>query len=520
MTQSLSIVSPKTGEHLQDVPLMDRESILATFAVSQKVFESWRETPLRQRVALLKKLRTIVVEQADEIAQTISNEQGKSVCEALATEIVTALDMIKFLEQNGTRLLRSFPVQHGQLLFAHKHGQIRYEPYGVIAIISPWNFPFSIPLLAILQAIFVGNSVVLKPSPFTPLSGLKIAELLMQAGFPDRLVQTVVCEDAVAPVMCDNPFTRKVIFTGSGVTGQKVMQAAAKRIIPVILELGGKDAAIVTHHAHLPKAAAGIAWGSCMNAGQACASVERVYVEQEVYHKFLDLLRAEWAKITIAPMIHTRQKQIVEQHLADALAKGAKLLCGGKAGTNPQLAYLEPTLLADCNHEMIAMREETFGPVCCVMPVGSLTQAIELANDSNYGLTASLWSENRQEQELFAAKIMVASATINDCIYSFGEANAPWGGFKASGIGRTHSQFGLREMVQPKFVSVDHTRRPNLWWFPYDDAFTEFIRHAIIGLYHANFKMKLRHTLQLLKFPRFWKTARLWGMIKGIGRWF
>lgn len=517
---TITSINPSTGETLQEVPTVDKSTVEKALKKAHETFATWKKTSLDERVRLVKKLRAVVVDDAKAIARLISQEQGKSESECLAAEVISVLDTLKYLEKRGKKELKARKVNYAQLLLGHKKGEIRYEPYGVISVISPWNFPFCIPFISIIEAVFAGNTVVLKPSPFTVLAGQKAQELFDRAGFPEGVVQTVICEDSVAPVMTDNPYTRKIIFTGSVATGKKIMQAASKRLIPVVLELGGKDPAIVTKNANLKRAASGIVWGSFMNSGQVCASLERVYIEKSVYEPFVELLKEEWKHVQIPPMIHHQQKEIVVDHLKEAKEKGAKVLCGGDTSDDPNKAYVEPTILEGCNHNMSIMNEETFGPVCCLMPIDSLQEAIELSNDSEYGLNASLWSDNAREQEEFFEQMESGSATVNDCLYPFGEPSVPWGGRKASGVGRTHSHFGLMEMVQPKYISRDKSSKRNFWWYPYDEQFHESLLFALKGLYHQNYFVKIKYTIKMVLKPRVYRSMNFMGVLRGMKNWF
>jgi succinate-semialdehyde dehydrogenase/glutarate-semialdehyde dehydrogenase len=273
----------------------------------------------------------------------------------------------------------------------------------------------------------------------------------------------------------------KAVFTGCGATGKRVAESAARRLLPVVLELGGKDPMIVLEDADLDVASSGAVWGSMVNAGQACLSVERCYVQRSVYDRFVELCRQKIEKLRVGEglgsevargAVDERQLRTVEDHVNDAVARGARLLVGGRRMTELGPNFFAPTLLADVTHEMRIMREETFGPALPVAPFDTDDDAMALANDSDFGLAASVWTGDRKRGEALAARIKAGTVMINDAISGFGIAEAPHGGFKQSGIGRIHGKLGLAEMAQVKYVDVDLLpRMPKVWWYGYGASF-------------------------------------------------
>ncbi len=377
-------------------------------------------------------------------------------------------------------------------------------------------------------ALVAGNTVVLKPAPATTLVGLRMGALARKAGLPDGVVGVLAVDDGVAASLVEDPRVGKIVFTGSVATGKKVMAAAAKNLTPVVLELGGKDAAIVCRDADLDFAARGIVWNAFMNAGQTCSSVERVYVERPVLEPFLAKVLEEARRVRlkdeagageVGPLTLERQRRVVEAHLADAVARGARVLLGGERPGGPGLFY-KPTVVVDVDHGMTLMKEETFGPVLPVMAVDSLDEAIRLANDSDYGLTASGWTQSAQTAERLQRELVAGVVSINDHSSSFAEPQAPWGGVKASGIGRIHGRAGLREMVQPKYVSFDRGRKPALWWYPYDAEYRALISGVAPALYAKSFARRLAGQLGLMRFSRLWRRFGLGRLAMGLDKLF
>jgi succinate-semialdehyde dehydrogenase/glutarate-semialdehyde dehydrogenase len=352
----------------------------------------------------------------------------------------------------------------------------------VIGIISPWNYPFSIPATESLAALVAGNTVVVKPSEFTSLTAFELASLLHEAGVPQEAFQVVVGDGATGAALI-NADIDKLVLTGSVPTGKLIAQAAAARLLPVVLELGGKDPMLVLDDADIEIASRGAVWGAFVNAGQACLSVERCYVHRSLYEPFLEACvrhaqrlrvgNGMDSEIEVGPLVHERQLRNVESQVEDARAQGARVLVGGKRLPEIGPNYYAPTILADVSQEMRIMREETFGPVLPVMAFDSDDEAVRLANDSDYGLAASVWTRDRARGDALARRIQAGTVMVNDAVSCFGISEAPHGGVKSSGIGRSHGCFGLEEMVRIKYLDSD--RLPGMekiWWYGYGSAFT------------------------------------------------
>ncbi len=522
-------VSPSTGEAFARVSLLDAAQVGEALEGARNAFPSWSAVSFRERGRFLLKLREAVLAEADPLAALIAREQGKPQAEAHAVEIFPSLEALKHLALHAEDVLREDVVESQVLLFAHKHARLVYAPIGVVLVITPWNYPFAIPLTGLAAALVAGNTVVLKPAPSTTLVGLRLGALCRQAGFPDGVVNVVATDDRLAQSLVEDPRVGKIVFTGSVATGKKVMASAATNLTPVVLELGGKDPAIVCRDADLDRAARGIVWGAFLNAGQTCASVERVYVERTVAEPFIGKVVEETRKIRLGdpardevdmgPMALERQRTIVEEHVADARAHGARVLIGGEKPGGPGY-YYPPTVLTDVDHSMRIMREETFGPVLPIMAVDSLEEAVRLANDSEYGLTASGWTRSAETARRLQEGLVAGVVTINDCVSSYGEPTAPWGGVKRSGIGRTHGGLGLREMVQARYVTRDRSSGPALWWYPYGEDYRRLMQTANRALHASSPFARISAQLGFARFARFWRRVSPWSLLQNLDKLF
>lgn len=520
--------SPATGEAFAQASLLDAAQAAEAIGAARAAFRAWSGTSFAERRRLLDRWRQAIVDAADEIALLIEREQGKPAPEAMVAEVLPSLNALAHLSRHAEDLLRDETPEPGQLLLAHKTARVVHVPYGVVLAIKPWNYPWGQSLPVLASALVAGNTVLLKPAPATTLVGLKMGELASRAGFPEGVVSVLAVDDGVAAGLVTDPRVGKIVFTGSVATGRKVMAAAARNLTPVVLELGGKDAAIVCRDADLDRAARGIVWNAFMNAGQTCSSVERVYVEREAAEAFLARVLDETRRVRLrdaagkgelGPLTLERQRRVVEAHVADAVAKGARVLTGGERPAGPGLFY-PPTVVVDVDHTMTLMREETFGPVLPVMVVDSLEQAIRLANDSEYGLTASGWTRSGETAARLQRELAAGVVSINDHSSSFAEPTAPWGGRGASGFGRIHGAAGLREMVQPKYVSRDRAPGPELWWYPYDADYARLLRGVPGALYATSLARRLRGQLALAGFGRLWRRFGLARLLGGLDKLF
>ncbi|HYH00545.1 MAG TPA: aldehyde dehydrogenase family protein [Terriglobales bacterium] len=498
--------NPATGEVLGEVPFATQSDVHQAVERARAAQPGWAATHVRERVAIFKKFQRLLTDHKAAVATLITREAGKPYVEALSTEVLVALDAARFCAETAFSFLRDEPLSHGNLMVKAKRGRLVREPHGVIGIISPWNYPFSIPATETLAALVTGNAVVLKPSELTPLVALELQSLLHEAGVPKDIFQVVVGEGPTGAALLSSSID-KLVFTGSVPTGKRVAEAAAKRLLPVVLELGGKDAMLVLNDAHLEIAASAAVWGAFMNAGQTCLSVERCYVHRALYDKFLALVVAKAKRLRVGngldpntdvgPLINDRQLQVVESQIEEAKAQGAKVLAGGMRLPEVGPTFYTPTVITNVDHSMRLMREETFGPVLPVMPFETDEEALRLANDSEFALAASIWTKNRKHGERLARQIDAGTVMINDVLTCFGISEAPHGGFKASGIGLTHGRFGLDEMVRIKYV--DNELVPGLakpWWYPYGPECAPQVEGAIEFLFGRALGKRIRGGLR------------------------
>jgi len=405
--------------------------------------------------------------------------------------IFVSVDTGAFFAKNAERLLSPERVPHHSLVAKAKSGRLTYEPLGVIGIISSWNYPLAIPLSQIIPALAAGNAVVCKTSEFTPHCGALIGKLFADAGFAKDLVTIVQGGGEVGQALIDAD-PDKILFTGSVATGRRVAEACAKRLIPTVLELGGKDAMLVLAEADLDVAASAAVWGSYTNCGQVCLSVERLFIEQSVSGEFAARCVEKTKKLKlgpgsdpatdVGPMIRPQHVQRMVDLIEDAVSRGARVLCGGHPRVDLGANFFEPTVITSVDSTMKLFQEETFGPILAMQAVANSEEAITRANDSPFALSASVWTRDAARGEAIAKRLRAGAVMINDAISYFAIAEAPHGGCSASGWGRTHGKAGLLEMVQTKYIDIDRLpSREKPWWYRYGadleraaDAFLQF----------------------------------------------
>ena len=520
----IACVDPSTGEPFAHVRCagpeeVDRAVRAATFAAPL-----WRSTPAAERRTKLLALADRVREEADEIASLIALEQGKPLVEALSQEVLPALDHVRFLAEESTRLQLGEPIEPRHPFWAHKDAHWLYDPLGVVALVTSSSIPFAQPLIQTAAALAMGNSVVLKPSEHTPLCGLRIGELCAAAAIPRGVCNVLPALPDETLRLVAHPQVAKVFVTGTLEAGRHVMVTAGCAPRPVVLSLGGKHPAIVAADADLDRAARGIAWGALCNAGQHCGSVERVFVVEEAAAPFLDRLVAEVESLRmgppaesetdLGPLLHEARRAAVHAQVTDAVSRGARILTGGHLPEGPGY-YYPPTVLLGPPPEASVLRDETLGPVIPVIVVESVERAILLANEADQALTASGWTRSSDTAARMQVGLQAGVVTINDVLYSYDEPAATWSGFRASGIGQVHGRAGLQEMSRRKFVSSDSQDLDGpLFAFPYGDKARSVARGAIDALHAPSFARRASALARLLRIDRFrarvpWRSLTL-----------
>lgn len=498
-TATIESINPANREVLGEVPVMGASEVKDAVERAWKAYETWQLVPYHKRIKKIMELRRLIEAGADEIAQLVTSEVGKPLVESYLAEMTGPLDTCVWLAENIESMLKDQVVQMSNPLLATKQSFITFEPLGVIGVIAPWNYPFSIPVMTILMAVACGNTVVLKPSEKSPLVGIKVGELFEKAGFPKGVVQVVTGDRTTGEQLTKCDLSR-IIFTGSVAAGSKIMAQAAPNLIPLSLELGGKDAAIVLPDAPVDWTARGLVWGAFTNAGQACASIERVYIikgknTQKLIDKIVHYASALQVgqpteqTTDVGPVIDEGQLSLIDSHVTQARQSGAQILTGGKRRDDLGGFFYEPTVLTNVNQTMDIMTEETFGPVMPIMVVDTEDEAVAKANDSDFGLCASVWAGGLSRAEAVARDLQVGTVLINDCLVSHAMPQVPWGGLKKSGFGRSHAQFGLMDLVNIKHINVDSAGGSHrVWWYPYGPSRVKTARSGLKFL-HGTFPL-------------------------------
>lgn len=449
MAELLTSYDPRTGEPVGEVPITPPEQISAVIARSRKAFSDWSRLTHKERRAHLKRYKQVVLDRGEHIAGVVRSETGKPLTEAYSTDVVTGLTVMDYYTRNAEKLLR--PHRGGSWPYLTTAGWTEYHPRGVAGVITPWNYPFFLAMIPTITALAAGCSVVLKPSEVTPLTGQLFADLADRAALPPDLIQVIHGDGTTGAALAESEVD-VLSFTGSTKVGKLVAAEAAKRLTPLILELGGNDAMVVLEDADLRQAARAAVWAGMLNAGQACVAVERLYVVDAVYDEFLARLEQAFEGVAVAtedrrdigPIIHPPQLEIIEAHVRDAVDKGARILRGGRRAETETGIYFQPTLMVDVDHSMTMVQEETFGPIIPVIRVADEREALRLANDSRFGLHGSIWSKDRARATHFASQMKSGTVAVNDVAVNFIVPTISFGGIGESGYGANFGEDGIR----------------------------------------------------------------------------
>ena len=501
----ISVINPATCERLAEIPASNEFEVKEKVQRAKDAFPFWSSLSIEKRIHYLNKIYEIIISERESIATTITKNNGKPLAEAYLTEIASTLQIMEYFIKKGADLLNEKNISLGPL-YPTKKSFISHEPFGVIAIIEPWNYPFYLPFSVITKALLAGNTFIFKPSSTVSLVGKTIENILTKAELPEG-VSNVIYGGAEISETLINSGVDKVIFTGSVEAGKKIAELCAGKLLPVSLELGGKDPAIVFKSTNLDYACGGVLWGALSNCGQACASIERVYVESEIYNEFIEKITSLVQELKIGnglndetdigPLTTQEQLDKVEEHVADAVSKGAKVHLGGRQVSGDGF-FFEPTILSNVNHTMKIMTEETFGPIIPVMKFGTQEEAIQLANNTNYGLSASIWTGEVENIKKIAYKLNCGTVWVNDSLFLQAHPACPWQGYKESGYGSS----SIYDFVRLKHISVDqgfipYVRPKSYWWYPYKGKARSYF-DLVEVLFRLDFKEKAKATFKTL----------------------
>ncbi len=458
-----------------------KQQISQVLAEARRAQSRWAARSFKERALVVMEIRDYLVTNAERIAATISEATGKPRIEALAAEVLPCALACSWYAHNAKKFLGPRRLPTSSMLFFNKKTELHRQPLGLVAIVSPWNYPFAIPFGEVIMGLMAGNGVILKVAEETLRVGRLIAEIINASSIEPGLFAHLEGDGAE---ITDELFAQgidKLFFTGSVRVGKLLMKKASETLTPLCLELGGKDPMVVLEDADLERATNGAVWGGFQNAGQTCAGIERIYVHEKIYAEFIALLASKTRALRQGPdtsfnseigqITTDRQLTTITRQVDAALRKGAKILAQARLTAEAPGRFYPATVLIDVDHTMEVMSEETFGPVLGVMKFASLEEAVSLANGSTYALTASLWTRNLAKGKELAQRLDAGVCTINDHLFTHALAEIPWGGFKQSGIGRTHGGLGLEEMTQVKCINWDWlSPKRNVYWYPYSAA--------------------------------------------------
>ncbi len=478
-----SALDPATGELLGSVPTIAPSEVPEVVAQVAKVQPLWALLRVEDRARYMRRMAQSIIDEFDDLREAIAREQGRPRTEVAALELLAAIDALKWVAQDGAGVLGGRRVGVHRSLFVTKRARIAYEPYGVVGVIGAGSAPFAQPLGQIAGALLAGNGVIFKPAMRACLAGERIARVLARTGLPEGLVRVVHGSGDVGLELARAPVD-KLLFTGSPATGRAVARECVSHEQEVTVELGGKDAMLVLADAHVARAASGALWAGCAGAGQARGAVERIYTAPEVSERLVARLVAGARGLSVGdprnphvqmgPLASTRRVEHVDELVRDAVAAGATLHCGGPL-SGP---FYAPAVLTGVTHEMRLMREPVGGPVLAVMTVGSVSEAIALANDSAYGLGASVWTADRYRGLRIARELDAGMVWLNDHLPSPAVSRGPWGAAAGSGLGRTLGEAGLRACAQEKLITWDPSGTRGLWWGPHDELSARAVQTA------------------------------------------
>jgi acyl-CoA reductase-like NAD-dependent aldehyde dehydrogenase len=485
----LESINPATLEIVGQVEKTPVEEVESVSKSARKGFLEWSSINLKTRVEVIKRAQILFMERKEAFAELITLEMGRPLPESMVLEVEATLDLLGYYSKKGKTYLKDRWQPLHNPFFWRRKSRYRMEPLGVMGIISPWNWPLLIPMGCIVPALVAGNSIVFKPSELTPLLGGRIRELFLDAGVPKGAFHVIQGSGPIGSALVKSSVD-KIFFTGSTDIGRKVMRQASENLKNVVLELGGNDPAIVCEDADLEISSSGVVWGGFNNCGQNCNSIERVFVNEKISEEFIRKVIEKVSKLKIGngaepdvdvgPLASESQLIKIQDIIKCSIEEGCQVLLGGEKAEVKKGYFFQPTVILRNKDMPYSPDLETFGPVVYITPVKNDEEAVTLANNSSFGLAASVWTDDRKRGNRIAHQLESGTVLINDAIVSFGIPEANWTGIKDSGIGWVHGEKGLDEMVNMKYINRDpqsHTQK--FWWFPYN---IQMVKGMIAGM--------------------------------------
>lgn len=502
-----TITNPATGAMIAERVVHTADDARTASARARAAQPGWAALPVRRRARFVRAMQQWIVTHADELARTVSDCTGKPRVDALATEVLPGAIMCNYYARSAARFLRPERLRPSSVLFVNKRSTLVREPFGLVGIISSWNYPFAIPLHEVLAGLLAGNAVLLKVATQAQPVGEAIRRMIAESGVPDGVFELLHLPGSESGDALLDAGIGKLFFTGSTEVGRELAQKAGARLVPVSLELGGNDPMIIRPDADLRRAAAAAVWAGLSNAGQSCGAVERIYVHESVYDRFVaelapivESLRCGYDEdfsVDLGSLTTTSQLETVRTQLTDALEHGARVIARSRTATagDQRGGLFHPAVVVEItDDERSLVRDETFGPILAIRRIASDEEALRRANDSVFGLTASVWTRDRAAARRIASKIEAGAITVNDHLMSHGMPETPWGGYKESGIGRSHGRLGFEEMTRPKVVVEERFGwiRRNMWWPPYRREVYDGLIGALDARYGRGFRKRVR----------------------------